>query len=344
MAIAFAPGGSELVTGAVDGSAAVWHAGGFELRRFQPPQPLTFAGWARDRLVWTDASGVRFSTWPGLKPLPPLRLLPPAAPPGSEGGAVSRDGTLAWWRTPTGIQIWNTRQRRLLRTLPTGIAPFIAFSADSARVGYFDHASPMRIVDLASGRSLKLTGAQPACGWAWAVFSPDGKFISAASICGAVISWDASSGRRLGSFNTGVAISLTDFSSDDVHLAVGGQDGTTTIWNVRTGRRVHVLPGSIASTAVVDYTPDGKLLAATSFDGTGRIWDTANGRLLRILPRSGFLFVSRDGRFLATTDQFSVVRIWETCPACGNARALLALAKKRVSRQLTPLEQTTFGG
>ena len=345
IAIAFAPGGSELATGNVDGTATVWHAGGFELARFQPPEAITFGAWAPGRLAYTDATGVGFETWPGVKALAPLRLLPPGAPVGSEGGQLSRNGALADWYTPAGIQIWNTREGRLLRTLAAGVAPAIAFSDDAARVGYFDPASPMRVVDIASGRSLKLAGPQPGCpgGWRWAVFSPDGRFISAATLCGAVIAWNAESGRRISEFNTGVTISLTDFSSDDLHVAVGGQDGTTTIWNVRTGRLVHVLAGPTASVGVVEYTPNGKLLVVTSFDGNGRIWDAATGTLLRIVPHAGDAFISPDGRLVATGDQYGVVRIFQTCPACGNARALLAIANSRVTRQLTPLERKTFG-
>ena len=85
IAIAFAPGAGELSTGNADGTAAVWHAGGFELGRFEPSEALTFGAWAPGRLVFTDATGVGFATWPGLKAPAPLRLLPPGAPVGSEG-------------------------------------------------------------------------------------------------------------------------------------------------------------------------------------------------------------------------------------------------------------------
>jgi WD40 repeat protein len=158
-----------------------------------------------------------------------------------------------------------------------------------------------------------------------------------------VINWNASTGRRISQFTTGVAVSLTDFSSDDMHVAVGGQDGTTTIWNVRTGRLAHVLPGPTESVGVVEYTPDGKLLVVSSFDGNARIWNPASGTLLRILPHSGAVFISPDGRDVATTDLYGVARVWQTCPACGDASALLSIARTRVTRQLTRLESATFG-
>jgi WD40 repeat protein len=346
IAIAFSPRAGDLVTGAADGTGAVWHAGGFEVGSFQPSETITYAGWGPGGLVYTDATGAGFVSWPGLRSLPPLRMLTPGAPPGSEGGQLSRNGTLAWWATPKGVEIWNTRQRRRLRNLPVGQgAPAIALSDDSTRAGYFSPGQPMRIIEIASGRSVTLTGPQPACpgGWRWAVFSPDGHYISATTLCGTVINWNASTGRRISQFTTGVAVSLTDFSSDDMHVAVGGQDGTTTIWNVRTGRLAHVLPGPTESVGVVEYTPDGKLLVVSSFDGNARIWNPASGTLLRILPHSGAVFISPDGRDVATTDLYGVARVWQTCPACGDASALLSIARTRVTRQLTRLESATFG-
>jgi WD40 repeat protein len=53
---------------------------------------------------------------------------------------------------------------------------------------------------------------------------------------------------------------------------------------------------------------------------------------------------SPDGRTLATDDSKGIVRVWDACTACGNAKALLALASQRATRHLTPLERSTFLG
>jgi hypothetical protein len=43
-----------------------------------------------------------------------------------------------------------------------------------------------------------------------------------------------------------------------------------------------------------------------------------------------------------TIDAANVVRVWDACSDCGNAQALLTLAKSRVTRALTPQERRTF--
>jgi len=45
---------------------------------------------------------------------------------------------------------------------------------------------------------------------------------------------------------------------------------------------------------------------------------------------------------VATLDFDGTIRIWDACTACQNASALLAIADKRVTRQLTPYERQTF--
>jgi WD40 repeat protein len=136
-------------------------------------------------------------------------------------------------------------------------------------------------------------------------------------------------------------------SRDDVHLAVGSLDRTITIWDTTTQRPTHVLTGHSRAVGQVFYTPDGRLLGSAGFDGTARIWDPTTGRLLRTLHQPGSLIggpnFTADGRFVATGNAATgVVRIWDTCNPCGAAEPLLALARTRITRQLTPLERQTF--
>jgi WD40 repeat protein len=108
-----------------------------------------------------------------------------------------------------------------------------------------------------------------------------------------------------------------------------------------------VLTGDTLGVNDVAYSPDGALLASSSLDDTARVWDPSNGRLLRVWreqqPLESVAF-SSDGSRLVTSDAAGTISVWDACTACGNAGELLAIARTRVTRQLTPLERATFVG
>jgi WD40 repeat protein len=276
-----------------------------------------------------------------------VRFLSRGAPPGSEGGQLSPDGDLAWWHTAKNIEIWDTRLGRIVGTLPPGTAPAIALARRGVRRAAFidiGPGSPMQVVDFARNRKLDLAGPPPKCagGWRWAVFSPDNRFLAATTLCGQSVVWNASTGRRVSAFADAVPVSLTDFASDDAHLAVGLNDGTVALWDVRRGRLVHVLAGHTSAIGIVAFSPDAKQVLSTSFDGTSRVWDTASGRVLRVFPVAGGAVFSADGKQVLIFDAQGIVHFFDACALCGDAKGLLALARTRVTRRLTAVEQETF--
>ncbi len=142
-------------------------------------------------------------------------------------------------------------------------------------------------------------------------------------------------------------ISTIAFSPDGRDLAVASLDSTITIWGVLDGRPVQALNGHTLAVEDVAYSPDGRLLASAGLDDTARVWDPSNGRLLRVwndaAPVTSVAF-SGDGGQLVTGDATGTVDVWDACTACGNAGALLAIGRRRVTRQLTALERATFLG
>lgn len=136
------------------------------------------------------------------------------------------------------------------------------------------------------------------------------------------------------------------FSPDGHELAVASWNSTITIWDLGARRVAHVLAGHSLGVDGLAYSPNGRLLASASLDDTARVWDPANGQLLRVWrkqqPVSSVAF-SSDGTRLVTSDATGTISVWDACTACGNPSALLAIARKRVTRQLTPLERATFG-
>lgn len=105
-------------------------------------------------------------------------------------------------------------------------------------------------------------------------------------------------------------------------------------WNVSNGRRVG-RPFSI-----------GGELADIAFS-PARIWDARSLSVLRVLKHPDPVYAvdfTDDSRAVVTADGAHVLPIWDACTACGDAKALLAIAKSRVTRQLTAQEQRTFLG
>ena len=96
----------------------------------------------------------------------------------------------------------------------------------------------------------------------------------------------------------------------------------------------------------ITYSPNRGLLATASLDGTARVWDARTGRPLRVLPHPDAVnnvAFSPDSRSLATLDFAGTIRIWDACTACKDPDALMAIARQRITRELTASEWRTFG-
>ena len=101
------------------------------------------------------------------------------------------------------------------------------------------------------------------------------------------------------------------------------------------------------------FSPDprGRFVLDVSDDGCARLWLWGvGGALAGRFPREGCdpgrgiraaRFDSSGGKLIFTDDR-GEVSTYE-CEVCGGADELLALASRRVTRELTPAEKDTFG-
>lgn len=98
-------------------------------------------------------------------------------------------------------------------------------------------------------------------------------------------------------------------------IASSGSDGRTLVWDLETGRVLHVLahPGHMATG--VAFSPDGKLVASASDDGTITMWSPTTGRLAATLHSPGGsvwgLAFSPDGLTLASADDDGTIALWD---------------------------------
>jgi hypothetical protein len=84
-----------------------------------------------------------------------------------------------------------------------------------------------------------------------------------------------------------------------------------------------------------------------------RVWDARTGQNLRVLTftddQNG-VALSADGSELAVgenTPTFgapTIIRVFDTCPACQNPRALLKLAAPHATTNTTQLERSVIAG
>jgi WD40 repeat protein len=265
---------------------------------------------------------------------------------------------------PEPLQIWDLADRRITHSLRIDspinnqVAP--AISPDDSHVALAIDATDqqfgrqaMEVVNLATGgvRQLKPT-VKWACEWLTSGYSPNGRYLAAGNGCGQVYIWNTETGRQVGHpapFALTVNLLAPRFSPNGAQLAIAntGNSGQVSILNVATDKVATVLSAHTDQVEDIAYSPNGKLLATASIDHTVRIWDAHNGRPLRILyhpdPVDAVAFGPHSNR-VATLDYAGTIRIWDACTDCEKPAALLALAKHRVTRQLTTAERQTFLG
>jgi WD40 repeat protein len=350
VSLAFSPGGDEVTTATKDGSTKVWTASGGEQARIPTVhgEPSTMA-LARDQVtsaffdgtvgLWdarTSHLVTSFSVFRG-DAFSGTFLWP----------AVSPDGALIAFQRGTRdhVRVLRVRPRGVIRTLPRQIAYSAAFSSDDTRLAVSAPAAGL-VASLPAGpvKSLQNARLGASCqgfSFGQTSFSGNGRLLAGSTSCNQIGIWDTATGRMLRLIRNPVDnYSVAALSHDGRSVAMGSADTTVSVWSVRTGKRVSLLHGHSGTVASVAFSPSGRLLATAGLDKEVRIWDLASGRTLRVLPGPDYAPQwSEDGKNIVTSDHSGTLEVWPACPACGNSKALLALAKLRVTRDFTSQER-----
>lgn len=68
-------------------------------------------------------------------------------------------------------------------------------------------------------------------------------------------------------------VASVKFSPDGKWIASSGADSSVRIWEVDTGKCVHVLMGHLAGVSTISWAPEGGLLASGGDDKVIRLWN-----------------------------------------------------------------------
>ncbi len=111
-------------------------------------------------------------------------------------------------------------------------------------------------------------------------------------------------------------VRVCTYSPDGKTCAVGLGDGTISVYDTLTWKKLHTLSEHTNEIYGVVYSPDGQQIASCSFDKTVRLWHAQTGKLSHTLRKHsepvGSVMYSPNGRQIASTGiKSKVVHLWD---------------------------------
>jgi dipeptidyl aminopeptidase/acylaminoacyl peptidase len=203
---------------------------------------------------------------------------------------------------------------------PAGLKPeYFAASAGGKYRAWFERGTTKFVLEDVAGK--KTTEIEVGDRGSGCAFSPDGKTLAVEYYVNGrwggfseARLYDPATGKRLHTLEQSGQGGLTPaFSPDGKVLAVGNRNHATRLFDVKTGKVLHVLGREM--TQGIAFSPDGSKLAAACVDGKVAVWDVGTGEKLGEAKSSCEELYSVDwgkkGDVLATCGRQGKVELWD---------------------------------
>jgi len=346
----YSPDGTRIASAGDDGSIRIWDAvtrDETSLLPFDPsPPPNDNAG----ACLSPDGSLVVANSVPGALLFFDTRTLDPvaeirtaAATPQME---FSPDGSRFAYDDGLGrLRIVDMTTGALVHSVSIKAVPERPrFSSDATHIAYCDRNDRItRIVRLDDGKEIAALTDRP--DWSGAIaFSPDGTMLAVAAAGSRVrlLAWPSLDELGVLEFHTDVINDLL-FTHDSRSLVSASNDGQIALWDAASRRLVRSMqrekPHKHSGAIGLAITPDDRRILCSCTNVGTQVFDLQRGELVLALRgnREWWPTLSMDaaGRFLATTEGRSSIRLWDSAPAADRTRFReAALAARAAARPL----------
>lgn len=229
--------------------------------------------------------------------------------------SVGQDGTVRFWDLETGMS-------KRLQRLPSGqTARALAPDGKTLALTSEEH---LHLWDIAAARERQRIAIEKQAGAKRLLavqFSADGKLLAAGNYEGAVLVWDAATGKERARFrHRDGAVTKLAFTPDGQTLAAAG-DKHLLLWSIAEGKERHAIERK-AHPHTLMFSPDGQWLAEAVSNAV-RLWNAATGKedaVLQFEDAANHSFVEYDVAFAPNGQTIAVcigdrVVLWD-----GDAR------------------------